>query len=150
MSGPDSPAAFSKTDGPRMASIRQPIRIPPGALQQVKDGEDQCFLCGEFGHALRNCPSAGQTRTAQHWNDWRKVNPHFKMYSTKALWPNAKDFHKTPTSTSTQKVSAAAATWSAEGNIEASDEVDTEYLCDGGTTASVSNSLNSLIDYHPF
>lgn len=154
MSGKDSAVPYTKDVGPRNASFMEPIEIPKGALREVKMGEYQCFFCGNFGHALRGCPSAGNYQTAQHWNNWRKVKPHMKAYSTKALWPDAKSFHKQRPSQSTpsssQKVSAAAATWSAEGNLDTTEEVDAEYLCDGGTTASVSNKLSLLLNYTPF
>lgn len=149
-----SPTPVSPDVTKRNESIAQPIPIPNEALKQVKNGEDQCFQCGQFGHALRGCPDrqAGRPRTAAHWNDWRKVAGSEKMYSLSVLWPRGKSSkpRQTTPQSSTKKVFAAAATWSAEGTPDGEEEIDAEYLCDGGTTTSVSNRLASLTHYTSF
>lgn len=64
-----------------------PIDVPEGAAPEVLRGEDQCYWCGDFGHRQEQCArhEAKLSRTALHWNDWRRVSSNYKRYSIDVL-----------------------------------------------------------------
>lgn len=44
------PLPISSTTAARDASVLHPINIPRGAVENVRQGQEQCFYCGKFAH----------------------------------------------------------------------------------------------------
>ncbi|EGG08748.1 uncharacterized protein MELLADRAFT_104555 [Melampsora larici-populina 98AG31] len=74
----------------RVRSIFYPIPPQPNQHPGIAAGEDQCFYCGHFGHRQERCNDAKlkKPRSAEDFEDWRRVSANPKWYSVTALWPS--------------------------------------------------------------
>ncbi|EGG04009.1 uncharacterized protein MELLADRAFT_108834 [Melampsora larici-populina 98AG31] len=76
----------------REKSEASPLQIPDEALPQVKQGLDQCFYCGLFGHRFRACSQYLDylPRYGAHPMHWRLLE-NGSFYEITAIWPSTLD-----------------------------------------------------------